>query len=189
MDNFEKIYMQSIQLANKNGGLNEGLASNIIKAGLKVAAKTGKKIAEKTGKNIAKKTGSKTAGKIGEKLISKTASKLTAAQAKELVKKVTNTMNKSKILKMLSKKHYVRTLIAADFLDEHTKDFKTAFELLTVKIFFPQNQIEINVIIRIIVLVNFPCFGLSSARLCIVKHTLQPQSVANHPGKKAKKID
>lgn len=131
MDNFEKIYMQSIQLANKNGGLNEGLASNIVKAGLKVAAKTGKKIAEKTGKNIAKKTGSKTAGKVGEKLISKTASKLTAAQAKELVKKVTNTMNKSKILKMLSKKHYVRTLIAADFLDEHTKDFKTAFELLT----------------------------------------------------------
>ena len=48
MDNFEKVYMQSIQLANKNGGLNEGLASNIIKAGLKVAAKTGKKIAEKT---------------------------------------------------------------------------------------------------------------------------------------------
>lgn len=131
MDNFEKIYMQSIQLANKNGGLNEGLASNIVKAGLKVAAKTGKKIAEKTGKNIAKKTGSKTAGKVGEKLISKTASKLTAAQAKELVKKVTKTMNKSKILKMLSKKHYVRTLIAADFLDEHTEDFKTAFELLT----------------------------------------------------------
>lgn len=131
MDKFEKAYMNSIQLSKKGGGINEGLASNIVKAGLKVAKVTGKKIAEKGGKKVAAKTGSKTVGKAAEKVTEKTVSKITAATATKMFRRVAEKMNKSKIFQMMSKKKYVRTLVSAKFLDEHTDDFKTAFEMLT----------------------------------------------------------
>lgn len=74
-------------------------------------------------------------GKVAEKTIEKTASKavskITPKMATKMFKTVAEKMNKSKIMKMLSNKRYVRTLIASNFLDEHTDDFKTTFELLT----------------------------------------------------------
>lgn len=116
-------------------GLNEGIASTLVKAGLKVASKAGKKAIQKSGESIAKKTGSKIAGKATEKAMEKTASKIaskiTPKVATRMFKQVAEKMNKSKIIKMISNKRYVRTLIASNFLDEHTDDFKTTFELLT----------------------------------------------------------
>ena len=115
--------------------MNEGIASTLVKAGLKVASKAGKKAIQKSGESIAKKTGSKIAGKATEKAMEKTASKIaskiTPKMATKMFKTVAEKMNKSKIMKMLSNKRYVRTLIASNFLEEHTDDFKTTFELLT----------------------------------------------------------
>lgn len=116
-------------------GLNEGIASTLVKAGLKVASKAGKKAIQKSSESIAKKTGSKIAGKATEKAMEKTASKIaskiTPKVATRMFKQVAEKMNKSKIIKMISNKRYVRTLIAGNFLEEHTDDFKTTFELLT----------------------------------------------------------
>lgn len=63
MDKFEKAYMNSIGITKSGGGLNEGIASTLVKTGLKVAAKAGKKVAQKSGEKVAKKTGSKIARK------------------------------------------------------------------------------------------------------------------------------
>ena len=67
MDKFEKAYMKSIKLSKQGGGLNEGIASTLVKAGLKVASKAGKKAIKKGAESLAKKSGSSLIGKAAEK--------------------------------------------------------------------------------------------------------------------------
>lgn len=134
MDKFEKAYMKSIKLSKPGGGLNEGIASTLVKAGLKVASKAGKKAIKRGAESLAKKSGSSLIGKAAEKTMevaaSKTLSKVTPKIATKMVKQVAAKMNKFKIFKMLSKKRYLKALVVNKVLEGNTEDFKTSVELL-----------------------------------------------------------
>ena len=134
MDKFEKAYMKSIKLSKQGGGLNEGIASTLVKAGLKVASKAGKKAIKKGAESLAKKSGSSLIGKAAEKTMevaaSKTLSKVTPKIATKMVKQVAAKMNKFKIFKMLSKKRYLKALVVNKVLEGNTEDFKTSVELI-----------------------------------------------------------
>ena len=134
MDKFEKAYMKSIKLSKQGGGLNEGIASTLVKAGLKVASKAGKKAIKKGAESLAKKSGSSLIGKAAEKTMevaaAKTLSKVTPKIATKMVKQVAAKMNKFKIFKMLSKKRYLKALVVNKVLEGNTEDFKTSVELI-----------------------------------------------------------
>ena len=134
MDKFEKAYMNSIKLSKQGGGLNEGIASTLVKAGLKVASKAGKKAIKRGAESLAKKSGSSLIGKAAEKTMevaaSKTLSKVTPKIATKMVKQVAAKMNKFKIFKMLSKKRYLKALVVDKVLEGNTEDFKTSVELI-----------------------------------------------------------
>ena len=115
-------------------GLNEGIASTLVKAGLKVASKAGKKAIKRGAESLAKKSGSSLIGKAAEKTMevaaSKTLSKVTPKIATKMVKQVAAKMNKFKIFKMLSKKRYLKALVVDKVLEGNTEDFKTSVELI-----------------------------------------------------------
>ncbi len=134
MDKFEKAYMNSIKLSKQGGGLNEGIASTLVKAGLKIASKVGKKAIKRGTESIVKKSGSNLAGKVAEKTMeiaaSKTLAKVTPKIVTKMVKQVASKMNKSKIFKMLSKKRYLKALVVDRILEGNTENFKISVELL-----------------------------------------------------------